>query len=716
LVGSESLPAEPNISRSRERWEQGAGIDNRELMDEGTDCYISTGDNHWLGLSLAMDSERSITDAITMMKELYGTKVLYWRGLQEAAWVRTMHVRPENFRYATAHKWFKHLVENVETEKIVNRVGKQLGVEVWGVSTLGDWGSPADTPGFNDYPFNCESKLRLDHPEWVPVDKYGYRRQGGTIELAYPDARKALIDLHIDLIKEAGYSGVSFLTYVENFSLRFEDEFGYSAPIVEEFNKRFKIDIRTEPFTKSASREDWYKLRGEYVTLFFQELKIRLSEIGVKLGVFIDSLRPRFPMTWPTLPHTHATIGAMYMDIDKWIQEGIVDRFLAFGNCARYQQVKTVRDLGWLTRGTNIQVGMVTSGPFDPSWNELKGKGYRPVLSLGEDEHYLLRSRIPEQSEAALRTGTLYAKMRFLAQVATGVSVTSSNLILPLLDDQNIILKRLALLALGKLKEKRSVKPIEKALEDEEVGVRSAAIHALSLNAGPDSVQKIFRMIETYPDHPVCEMSRAYLRRMEPFPAEQLIKIAINSRVPEARNTALRVLGQRISHEMLPAFEQGLLDHYPYSRYTAALKLRYLNNIPKAVDMLIRASGEKDEALSNRAALSLGEMVKRTDRAVMQRYQEVVVLLKSLFTTFGTGSRRSDIDWGYRMVGEALLMCGVEGERILQDFVNNNKDVKLSELAWRVLNFKEKAGQNAFNVISDKENAIIFANKPEWIK
>jgi len=122
------------------------------------------------------------------------------------------------------------LYAEVKPDELVVRAAHARGMGIWGIGTLWDWGSPADTPTFNDYSFPFESKLKLEHPEWIPVDKHGARQHGGPIELAYPKARKALVDLTVKETLKAGYDGICLLTYVEDYSLRFQDEFGFSDP------------------------------------------------------------------------------------------------------------------------------------------------------------------------------------------------------------------------------------------------------------------------------------------------------------------------------------------------------------------------------------------------------------------------------------------------------------------------------------------------------
>jgi hypothetical protein len=157
------------------------------------DCYISTGDNHWLGSSLPIDSKASIEASFDLLKRL-GVRRVYWRGLEEATWLDTMVARPENCRYASWWKWGLQLYKEVDPDKTAVEAAHRRGMEIWGVGTMFDWGNQADSPGFNDFPSFAESSLRIKHPEWVPVDKSGSLKQGGPIEFAYPEVRRALVD------------------------------------------------------------------------------------------------------------------------------------------------------------------------------------------------------------------------------------------------------------------------------------------------------------------------------------------------------------------------------------------------------------------------------------------------------------------------------------------------------------------------------------------
>lgn len=681
------------------------------------DQMVSTGDNHYLANSLPVDSASSINDSFEMFKQVFNTKRIYWRGLQEAAWAETTKVREENFRYATFHQWSHHLINDLNIEKMAVDIAHKKGIELWGVASLGDWGSSADTPGFNDFPFNSESKLRLEHPEWVPVDKYGYRRQGGTIELAYPEARKALVDLHVRLAKKAGYDGIMFLTYVENFSLRFQDEFGYSEPIVQEFKKRYGIDIRQQEFTRYASLYDWRKLRGEYVTKFFTELKTALEAEGIKLGVFLNPQDIHKPLIWATLPYDYQTIGNLYMDVDGWVRDGIVDRLLVWGGCAPVRQNRTLEDVLWLTRDTRIQVGGLTSNPY----KGLVGvdQAVQRVATLDSESSYFSRSALPEQTEEALSKGTVYEQMKFLSQVIEGHSKCSAEKIIPFTKNPNVLMRRMALMALGVTKDPQAVPVIEAALFDLETGVRGAAMAALASNNGPQTIEAIFQSLEKDGTHPLGEMARNTVPRLRPPPVGAVITAASESKNPQVRNLAVRSLGLM----PVPATERdaavdvlikSLADSDAYVRYSAAMSLVPFRSSPQAIGALLTALKNPDAPMADRAAVSLGEIVAAGYNG--ESRLKIAAGLMELFEKFGDGTTRSDKDWGHRSVGDALLSLGEDGNEALDAWIKQDQDKRLAEMAWQVKYFREKAGGNKFNIITEKENEEAYRMRPPHMR
>ena len=403
----------------------------------GLGAYISTGDNHWLGSWLPIDSPEAIDTSFDLLARL-GVRRVYWRGLEEAAWLETGHVREENCRYASFWRWIRQLYEEVAPDRLAVEAAHRRGMEIWGVSALFDWGSSADTPCFGDFPHQAESRLRLDHPEWVPVDRSGLLRQGGPIELAYPEARQALVELHAKLVRRDGYDGVLFLTYAENYSTRFQDEFGFNDPIVEEFKRRTGVDLRNGPFTRTGSRYDWYALRGEYVTQFLRELRGELEKDGTKLGFFINPQQPHFTQPW-NVPELMLTAGHIYLDLETWIREKLVDRFIVYGYCHPAMQRRALENCLWITRDTETRVSGLTSSPAAETWAPFRERGVRIAMALHDEGMYLDRAGLEEAAPDALSSPDPVQRMQALHQIVSGTRKATVDDVAPLAEDQNLL-------------------------------------------------------------------------------------------------------------------------------------------------------------------------------------------------------------------------------------------------------------------------------------
>jgi hypothetical protein len=90
--------------------------------------------------------------------------------------------------------------------------------------------------------------------------------------------------------------------------------------------------------------------------------------------------------------------------------------------------------------------------------------------------------------------------------------------------------------------------------------------------------------------------------------------------------------------------------------------------------------------------------------------------MQELFQRFGDGTERPDKSWGHRSVGNAILAFGEEGREVLKGWMHQTRDQRLAEMAWQILFFKEKGGDNRFNVISEKENEEAYKVRPPHMK
>jgi hypothetical protein len=179
--------------------------------------YLSTGDNQDVLEFSPLDSEATVNAAFDALKR-YRVNRIWWRGGQDEIWGKQFVIRKENRMFWRIWEWWK---DNQYRKAKLNRVAVEAahkhGMEIWLTYGLFDNGSQADA-GYAGFPYAAEDRLRVEHPEWAPVNKWGTWRQGGPLEFAYPEARRAMADYLVKYVVEGDYDGLSFLTYAENFS------------------------------------------------------------------------------------------------------------------------------------------------------------------------------------------------------------------------------------------------------------------------------------------------------------------------------------------------------------------------------------------------------------------------------------------------------------------------------------------------------------------
>ncbi len=678
-------------------------------LPEHLDVFVSTGDNHFLGSSLPVDSPASIGATFDLFKNVNHVRRIYWRGLEEACWVSSMHARPENPRYYSLWTWMQWLYEHVEPDQVAVKAAHERGLEIWGVGTMWDWGSPADTPTFGDYPFPFESKLKLEHPEWAAVDKYGTRRQGGPIELAYPEARKALVDLHVKEAVKAGYDGITFLTYAENYSMRFQDEFGYSDPIIEDFKKLHKVDLRKEGFKRGASREDWMRLRGTYITAYLRELRAALKEHHIKLGVILNGNDGHASLTW-NVPELMKTAGSQYMDLETWVREGLVDCLTVYGNCSGTAQLKTLEDLLFLCRQTGVEVSLMTSSPLAPGRETLHERKVPCVLAVSDDAQHLSRGFIPHQTAEGLKSANVWERLRALGEVADGELTATVGELAPLVKAANLIERRMALQALGKSKNTEAFALIEPGLRDEENGVRCAAALALGDLRDPRAFQPLLKAVAEHGNHMLVECAIIALRKLSPAPVKELAEVVKNDKNPMVRMVAMRSLMPNAAMEQQAVIRAAMNDTDRFTAYAATEAMANIRKTNGTIYPLVDQLCKGDPALAARAAVSLGVMAARHDPVFASQRANMLAAMKLNFERFGAGCLRPDADWGWRPAGNALRAFGEEGEAVLRDLRDQRRDLRLAELAWRVLDLHQQP--NTFSEVTEKEDAEAHARQP----
>lgn len=657
--------------------------------------YLSTGDSQDL-LWPPLDSKVSIETMFDTLKGLYQVDRIFWRGGQDEVWGHQFVLRPENRSFDVLWRWWRYLAyEKVGTNRLAVKAARDKGLKIWMAYGLFDNGSGPDV-GFTGFPYAMEDRLRIEHPEWAPVNRWGTWRQGGPLEFAYPGARKKMVEYLVKFIVEGGYDGVAFLTYAENYSQRYDDEFGFNEPVVVEFKKRHGVDIRKEPFDKAA----WSRLRGEYLTQFFRELREGLRDQGKKIAVCVDGKDPELPTRWSSIEGGLRNAGLIHFDLATWAKEGLVDEVIAWA--PPDQEAASVSRCQQFCRGTaTIVSAMRTRGPLPA--------GMARTMWLGEDmesgfpwESYInfKDEKIPPQPEDALEKGDAFSRRRLLTAVLKKKQVLPIEKIIAPIGDPDLYVRRLALRALAATGDTKALPAVEKALRDPEHSVRWQAVVALGELAGAQAVGPMFEAIAR---EPVSYQIRfmAVPEALKKMQAEgklnakdkEVIVARLADGDPAVREAALFVF-LRIGAPATSAVEKALLkivrdDPSLYAREMALENLRSSFGPTAAVQAACRAAMDgPDDAVGVRALAALAQMGSHPSAEPNFR-RKTLDEARAFIGRYGDGCTRSDKDWGWRLAGAALLNYGPDGEKVLRDALKGKSGKRLAEIAWRVLYLKQ---------------------------
>ena len=141
-------------------------------------------------------------------------------------------------------------------------------------------------------------KITAEHPEWETYDRTGKRSSESYsqayIAFAIPEARKAKIDLLMDLVNGYEIDGI-FLDELNNPCSSDTQEhksgyWGYEQPLIDACVKEYGFDPRKVPL----GSPQWMKfnlLQREATTTFAKELKDRIDASGkkVRIGGYADT-------------------------------------------------------------------------------------------------------------------------------------------------------------------------------------------------------------------------------------------------------------------------------------------------------------------------------------------------------------------------------------------------------------------------------------------
>jgi HEAT repeat protein len=589
-----------------------------------------------------------------------------------------------------------------------SEITREMGMQSWGVAPLFNFGTQADIDsGKGSGPQVVEHPLRVNNPEWIPVDRAGIRRMPGPISFAYPEARKALVKHFVRLARLCKLDGLIFHTYNENFGLINNDEFGFNEPIVKEYKKRYGVDIRKQKYDKQKLAD----LRGEYVTEFLRELHAALKKENIKLGVFIDSKHPELPQCWLASPKAVIS-GRITMNWRKWVDDGIVDQLFSYVNSGTIKTAELMRDY---IGKRPVEVGLFCSGKLPPSALPLAcGAGFR----LGSGSYEDMECGAPRPLSAAkILSGSSTEKRGAIYQMGIGKIPPDMDKLAAAARDKEMLVRRRALRSIYQLGKNKpelindtTRSAVKKSLDDPENANRAVAAHTLGRIASTEAdFDALFAAVAKYADNPMWYSLPPGSLSVLPLEKTKFLSRGLRHPSPKVKTYVLIALrGSGPRPELLKDLLSLEKDPSREVRFALVNAMLYYRQ-PEIQEMLLRMLDDPEPTVRSCAAIKLSETASANSAGLSSFQVKVFKKLKKLFLTYAD-KNLSDADWGWRPVGMALQAMGPRGENFLKCCLRGDHGLRLAQLAWRVLYVHIDGWKH--HLISDRKLAAAYAMYP----
>ena len=657
-------------------------------------AYCGTGDHLWVRDREPVDSPATIEAMCEWMAETYGISRLYWRGGQTMIWDEHFKVGKEAPLQYDWVEWKHHLYNRLKINQAAVAAAKRHGMEIFLYTGLFESGVQPDIGIVGPYPF--EDELRIEHPKWCPVDRWGQRRCPGPISFCYPAARRLVIERYVDNIERFGYNGINFYTYVENCGIRYPDEFGFNQPIVDEFNKEYPdVDLRKDKLT-AAQKNHWYRCRGKFVTDFLRELHTALAAKGKKVSVILDATEPDYVQPW--WGKKIAGTGMIQMDWRTWVSQGIVDElWVQLG-----PTVKQIETLDLLLRecsGSGVKLTVRAVDPFDAGWRPYTRAGVTPIAVITSPRNGIERFSRESAGIQTLKSADWKSRLQTLADVESGKIKVDGASVAALAKDPHVLVRRKAFYALAAIKVTDQASVLEDGLFDAESSVRMAAAGALGKVNGPNSAARIISALE---NDGYFQMKMACAEALSAMKRQALADVVRGMQSPVY---AVREVGARslygigkagFQSEVYGPLRTAMLnqdedDRVRYFAIEGLVGLRLELEADKqrqlASDLMAIAAQESSPTVQLHAAWGLGYMYGLLMPEIRQRALET---LADGFRQYGDGCTRPDAAFGWRVFGNAILNYHGPGRGKLEEMRAQTDDRWLAWLAYEVVHLPHR--------------------------
>lgn len=304
LTGCRTAPATDSTERSAE---------NLVNVSWGDQILVAMG-------NAQLDTPEKIFRALKAWQTGVSVQTLLWR--MSSIYIQRFYEKRTNTPGfdSAYYKKVAEVESRFDPVRVARQAARVNGQRFLLYMTVYDHGAPTNVLYDGNAPFAWQDRATIEHPEWQTVDRQG-RYQYGVLEMAYPESRRLMVDRMRAFVKEFDADGLYVCTRSHSLPALHADQFGFSPPVVQEYQRRYGINILTDPrfdyaapgFAPDSSEvENWRRLRGEFLVRFYRELRSALPGKTIYTGI------PRGRYIGP--PY-----GNMYLDWESLVKERLVD-------------------------------------------------------------------------------------------------------------------------------------------------------------------------------------------------------------------------------------------------------------------------------------------------------------------------------------------------------------------------------------------------------
>ena len=649
--------------------------------------WYSTGDALFEYKWMPMDSEVMINAAFDIIQKRYNVERILWRDANIEWVVRWDKERPFSYYTDATNDWIKTNRENRTTE-FAEKAARARGMKFWGIFHLFDYGGRASTgAGWGIGPFHSYDPWLIEHPEYCLWDRAGITFLTGIIEYGYPEVRKEYVRRMEEMFKGpfSRYDGLFIYNYLEHQAVHFTDEYIYSDIACKEYKKQYGVDPRTEPF----DLDKYYEIRGEYITQFLRDLRPLFKKYNKKLAMVLNPVNLEWPMRWMRFDILHQ--GRVKWDWRTWVKEGLVDELHVWGGVPAEKRYTAVQEILKVTKDTPVKVTVV-SGEFPESMQYLYSEGVRRLAYASSRNEDGYAEKCPVSDLTSDDPLSVLSVVRQIRQRELDVPVEK---ITALLTHTNPMVRRQAARVIGELQIQAGVPALEKrAVEETESTVKAMVIDSLGKINSPDSVAAITKGFSNLPTWSVRRASIVALSRMglehyaqivKAFDSDDpLLRAMLMESIYDCENPDKNLVNYPLIWELYNLAKKGVKDPSPKVRWQALYSISAFPN-SGAIDVCLEALDDPVDEVQNRAATSIKLILQTAFFTSADKRQRLLDKLLEKYNEFGPNCKRTDADWGWRPIGDAIRdSFGTKGKNALINILNG-KNTELAKLTWQVL-------------------------------